>query len=188
MMMQWSGAYALLMLGMWWTMMLAMMLPGVIVRALQTPKNRAFSHRFFIDYALVWFAASVMATLMQFVFEKSGWVDSMSMWSVNQTFTLTVLALAGLSHIYQLGHLLQGQENTASTQPTNGYQYGWACVTATGPMMALLFVGGSMNMVWIVGLSIWAILQKQWADSLWPPAIGLAICFALFLMQITHLA
>ena len=87
---EWSPAYALTMLLMWWVMMIAMMLPSAAPVILLYA--RVYRHgqargqiaaapvpaaSFVAGYLLCWLGFSVLATLLQLALEASGLVDGM---------------------------------------------------------------------------------------------------------------
>ena len=56
------------------------------------------------------------------------------------------------------------------------YSAGRHCVLASLPLMLLLFVGGTMNIFWIVGLSAVVIIEKSLANpQLFNSAVGAAL-------------
>ena len=173
--MSWSIGYAALMLVMWSTMMWAMMLPALVLDAQCNRQSGPLSTAFVVKYMVAWTMFSVTATALQFVAESFGWLDGMRMWSTDRLFSTALVGLAAFSQLVRIGTSYATSER-AIEERLDGPSYALGCVVATGPMMLLLFVGGVMNLVWIVGLTVWVIIQKRWPQSNWHSAIGVFIC------------
>lgn len=171
----WSWDYAAVMLGMWWTMMIAMMLPGGIIRLYKQPLRSMWEGLEFVaGYCGVWFAFSLAAVFMQFTAEKLGYLHPMKMWSISVEFSLVTLIAAGVYQFSPMKKAALRHCNSASL--FNGFHYGKHCVLASLPLMLLLFVGGAMNIFWIVGLSTVVIIEKNLAKpQLFNSAVGAAL-------------
>ena len=174
----WNLQYAMLMLLMWATMMWAMMLPGVLLSFASQRKLRHLSSQFMVTYLAGWLLFSVLATGLQFAFETLGWLDGMLMWSVNSSLSYSLLAVVAGFQILLLFRILRSSSTTGKTGEVSATRYASNCLTSTGPVMLLLFVGGVMNIVWIIGLSAWAALQKLNLNPVVAPASALALCLA----------
>jgi predicted metal-binding membrane protein len=181
----WDPAYATLMLLMWWTMMIAMMLPSatpfillharVTARAMGGPEPRrdlGSSMIFLSGYLLVWLVFSVLATAIQWVLEASGLLDGIFMWSRNAwlsgclliatgLYQLTPIKAVCLSHCRSpVTYLSSHWKNGSLGALAMGLAHGAYCLGCCWLLMALLFVGGAMNLVWIAGLSIIVLIEK----------------------------
>jgi predicted metal-binding membrane protein len=177
----WSAAYALVMFLMWWVMMIAMMLPSATpVILLAAALNRrskvevppyGSAAAFTLGYLLAWAVFSLAAVILQFALERSG-VLSMHMESVSTVVTGLLLVLAGA---WQLSPMKNACLNhcrspieflTRSRRPGTigalfmGAHHGLYCLGCCWFLMALLFVGGVMNLYWIVGLAIFVFAEK----------------------------
>lgn len=181
----WSPAYWLTMLLMWWVMMVAMMVPSAapmillyarVVRHGQTrgeiPGAIAPTAAFSVGYLLCWLGFSALATGMQFALERSGLVDGMMMWATDRRLTATLLIVAG---IYQLSPLKKAcltqcrspvEFLTRNWRPGRsgafrlGILHGAYCLGCCWALMLLLFAAGIMNLVWIAGLAILVLVEK----------------------------
>jgi len=184
----WDVYYALLMLTMWWVMMIAMMLPSaapmILLYARVLRHNRDFYTRsndsfkwlllertgcFVLGYLLAWLLFSVLAAAIQWGLEQSGLLHSMMMWSSSRVCSGVLLLLAG---VYQLSSMktqcLQQcrapaefiARYSADGPLRMGWRHGVFCVGCCWALMTLLFVGGAMNLLWIVGLSLLVLLEK----------------------------
>ena len=144
--------------------MLAMMLLGTIYQLFKS-QNRSPQNitKFLMEYSWVWLLFSVVVSALQFTFEQFGWLDGMRMWSINATFSISLLLIAAG---YQFSSLKRSAlyNCTCLNQPSRdlmtGYRYGQNCVGASAPLMLLLFVGGIMNIYWIVALTILTFVEK----------------------------
>lgn len=159
----WSAYYALVMVGMWWSMMMAMMLPGTILQSHSQWSFTGQSVGFFVQYALVWLAFSVTATALQYCLERLDLLHGMRMWSIDETLSIALLLVAGTYQFLPMKRAAirhcNATVNLAAT-PMSGLRYGGHCLIATTPLMLLLYVGGAMNLYWIIGLSGVVTIEK----------------------------
>jgi predicted metal-binding membrane protein len=183
---QWSSAYALVMLVMWWVMMIAMMTPSaapVILLYAHSWRHQQKMGRlaegtppvasFVAGYLLAWLLFSIAATGLQFALEQAGLVHSMLMWSTNKTLTGALLVIAGTYQFLPVKQacLVQCRSPAAviagyfrpgaAGALQMGLRHGVACVGCCWALMALLFAGGIMNIVWIAGLTAVVIAEKM---------------------------
>jgi len=170
----WTPGYALTILVMWWVMMIAMMLPALAGRksglfpAAPNPVRpvapRPISMRFCLGYSLAWLVFSLFATMLHHGLEQNGLVHGRMMWSLSPHLSIGLLVCIGL---YQLSAVKRRAARTChridATRPSlrAGLADGLACTASSGPLMLLLFVGGAMNMVWIVALTVVNLLEKR---------------------------
>ncbi len=181
----WSPAYWLTMLFMWWVMMVAMMVPSaapiilLYARVIRQGQARgqiagvlAPTTTFAAGYLFCWLGFSVLATALQFALARSGLIDGMMMWSTDRRLTAGLLIGAGL---YQLSPLktacLAQCRSPAEFLARNwrpgrlgafrlGIVHGAYCVGCCWALMLLLFAAGIMNLVWIAGLAILVLVEK----------------------------
>ncbi len=178
----WSWSYTLVMVGMWWVMMVAMMIPSaaptillyVRVHRHHQPDASGAPHAFLFlaGYLLIWLLFSVAATLLHWLLERSGLVHSMLMWSSSAVLSGTLLLLAGAYQFTALKHaclvqcrspaawLASHWRHGAGGALRMGVHHGLFCVGCCWSLMLLLFAGGVMNLVWIAGLAILVLLEK----------------------------
>lgn len=172
----WSPQYFATSVFMWWTMMLAMMLPGAMLPIARAKPLKVYpAIQFLAGYAPVWFGFSVGATILQYGFEKAGWLDAMKLWSTSDGFSFTLLIAAAL---YQFSSVktvaiqyCRGTPPTDSLQ-SEGFRHSINCLSATAPMMGLLFVGGVMNIYWMLGLTMIVLVEKTVNNRAAPRIIG----------------
>ena len=176
----WTPFYAILILVMWIVMMTAMMLPSaapviLLVAALmrqgQGSRGQGAVWLFALGYLAVWSAFSVVATALQWGLDSIGQLSVM-MASNNAVLAGSLLILAG---IYQwtpwkrtcLRHCRSPLEwvtrnwRKGLIGPARaGARHGLFCLGCCWLLMALLFVFGLMNILWIAALAILVFVEK----------------------------
>jgi predicted metal-binding membrane protein len=179
---RWDARYVLLIFGMWAVMMVGMMLPSamptilVFSRALgsaQPPQSRvpARTYAFAAGYVVAWTGFSAAATLLQWGLAEAAMLSPM-MVSASPWLGGGILLVAG---IYQwtplknrclsgcrspLAFLVQHYRPGLSGAFRAGLRHGLYCVGCCWAVMLLLFVGGVMNLLWIVAISAFVLLEK----------------------------
>ena len=176
----WSAGRVLLVFSMWWVMMVAMMLPAaapvILLHAVasrrSSPDQTAASGIFLAGYLAVWGLFSLAAALVQLALETSGLLAPMLMAASGQWVVAGLLAAAGL---YQLSPLkeacLNHCRNPAAFLARHyrpgrsgafrlGTIHGAYCLGCCWLLMALLFVGGVMNLAWIALLTLLVAGEK----------------------------
>jgi predicted metal-binding membrane protein len=168
---------------MWAVMMIGMMTPSVAPmiliyarvgrQAAMNGKSFAATAWFAGGYLLAWIAFSLAATSAQWALERATLLTPMMESSSNilggvvlivaGLYQWTPLKKACLSHCqapltFILGH--GGFRANTAGALTLGMRHGIYCVGCCWPLMALLFVGGVMNLFWIAALAILALLEK----------------------------
>ena len=178
----WSASYAALVFLMWWVMMIAMMLPSVasiillystlIRRSNHTQNPSVLAGTFLGGYLAAWAFFSLLATLLQSVLELKGFVSPMMMSLTSQIIGAGVLIVAGLYQFTPVKEsCLRHCQNpmkflTEKRRPgyrgafLMGVEHGAFCLGCCWFLMALLFVGGIMNLYWIIGLTLYVLLEK----------------------------
>ena len=177
----WTPGYFAMMLSMWAVMMVAMMLPSVapllLVYARLARQNREQGHptaptgAFAAGYLLAWTAFSVVATLLQWGLERAALLSPMMVASTPYlgallligagVYQLTPLKRACLTHcrsplVVLMHHWRRGLAGAIRM----GLEHGSYCIGCCWFLMALLFVGGVMNLLWIAAISIFVLLEK----------------------------
>ena len=173
----WSPGQLLLAVSMWWVMMVAMMLPAAAPVVLLYARAAAASSRpatgsFLAGYLGVWGAFSLLAALLQDALQRSGALAAMTMDSTAVWLSAAILIVAGF---YQIGPLkeacLSHCRNPAIFLSRHfrpgrlgalrmGAIHGAFCLGCCWMLMALLFVGGVMNLAWIALLSLLVAGEK----------------------------
>lgn len=177
----WTPGYAAGMLLMWVLMMVAMMLPSALPMVLLVDRfNRSgataahagrLTALFVCGYVLVWAGFSAAATFLQWGLERSGLLSgAMALSSARLAAVLYIAAGA-----YQmtplkrtcldacrapLAWLAARWRPGAAAALRMGMAHGAFCLGCCWLLMALLFAGGVMNLLWIVPLALFVLLEK----------------------------
>jgi predicted metal-binding membrane protein len=192
--MQWSGdrlmmielssgalLYVALVFLMWWTMMMAMMLPTAVPALLTDAAiSRKFARgegsaqgaiAFALGYVVIWSAFALIATVINVVLGTLIQLTPM-MAITSKIIGILLLAIAGF---YQLTPakqscltkcqspiaFLPGQWRAGTTAAfMRGLKHGLYCTGCCGVLMLLLFYGGVMEINWIGGLALYVLLEK----------------------------
>ena len=179
----WTAGDLLLMSAMWAVMMIGMMTPSVapVVLLYARVQRQASSQGepfasigwFASGYLLAWILFGLVATLAQWGLERAALL-SPAMAIASARLGGILLIAAG---IYQWSPLKQmclahcqsplaflqhhgGFQRKAGKSLALGMRHGAHCIGCCWALMALLFVGGVMNVVWIAGISALVLLEK----------------------------
>ena len=177
----WDVPHLLLLWAMWTVMMTGMMLPSasplilLYGAAARRSTHRAATRQTYAlaaGYLLAWTAFSLGATVLQRLLASLLFVSPM-MEAVNSRVSATLLLLAG---VYQwtplkhaclrqcrspIGFLMGRWRNGSSGALRMGLEHGTACVGCCWALMLLLFAGGVMNVLIIVGLTAFVAFEKM---------------------------
>ena len=165
---------------MWIIMMAAMMLPSaapaiLLVAALTGQRDKrqpaTSSTLFTLGYVAVWGAFSLIATGLQWGLDRAGLLtDTMASGSAVLAASLLIAAgvyqwtpwkQACLKHCRSPVEFLTRYWRQGPLGPVRaGAQHGAFCLGCCWMLMALLFVGGLMNMLWIAGLALLVLVEK----------------------------
>lgn len=192
----WSAASTLAIWCMWAVMMAAMMLPSALPMILMFAKlgrngaEPARTRSFVAAYLMVWFIFSALASVAQWTLQALGWINPMIV-STSAVLTGVLLLVAGLYQFSRLkriclsncrtpmGFLLGQWRAGVSGAFVMGLRHGLSCMGCCWALMALLFVGGAMNLAWIVALSIAVAIEKLAPGGTWlATALGLGLMAA----------
>src|ERR1700720_3299950 len=179
---EWSLGYGLVVLAMWAVMMVAMMLPSaapVTLLVASIARKRAAAGGafgtgtalFVIGYLAVWCGFAAVATALQWGLDEAGLMsDAMAL--ANRIAAGIVLIAAGL---YQwtplkeaclrhcrspLDFLLFHWREGGIGALVSGIGHGAYCLGCCWMLMALLFVGGIMNLAWIAAIALLVLIEK----------------------------
>ncbi|WP_214644941.1 DUF2182 domain-containing protein [Tritonibacter litoralis] len=162
----WSLGYLGLVFLMWWVMMVAMMLPSVAptvllyTRLMERGCGSGTPHMmlFLLGYLLAWAAFSLVATLLHWGAEGLGLVSTTMMTLIETTPGAVLLICAGLFQFTPLKDRCLVQCQSPAAILTRYYRpgprgalrlgllHGAFCLGCCWALMALLFVGGVMNL------------------------------------------
>ena len=191
----WTWGYGLVIFAMWGLMMVAMMVPSaaptiLLFGALHRERGALGMLAFLSGYLAIWAVFSLVATLVQGGLVTLGWMSGMWMNVGSRWLGAGVLIAAGL---YQLTPLkaacLRSCRGPAEALTTvrrqgrfaafrMGAVHGRFCLGCCWGLMALLFVGGVMNLWWILGVALLVAVEKlaPWGEKLTRPlGVGLLV-------------
>jgi predicted metal-binding membrane protein len=176
-----TSGYAALILLMWAIMMVAMMLPSAaptILLVANIARSRAATAGgmptaalFALGYIVVWAGFSVAATLLQWSLDRLG-ILSDAMASRSAAVAGLILVAAGLyewtplkqsclRHCRSpLDFLIRNWRKATWGGAVIGMRHGFFCLGCCWMLMALLFVGGLMNVLWIAALALLVLVEK----------------------------
>jgi predicted metal-binding membrane protein len=185
------GTWAL-MIAMWWIMMIAMMTPSaapiillyarVHRHALENDRNPdklAATGAFAAGYLLTWFGFAAVATALQWALERAELVSAMMMGSRSRGLSAATLIAAGLYQFSPLKNVCLAHCRTPAAFLSRhwrphalgalrlGAMHGAYCVGCCWVLMALLFVGGVMNLFWVVALAILVLVEQALPPGRW---------------------
>lgn len=179
--MTWSLTHAILVFFMWWIMMIAMMVPSAaptillhhgLTRGPDGSGKTGAAWAFVAGYLAIWALFSLLATGLQWALQPLGLISPAMMSLRGGGLAGSVLIAAGLYQFTPLKHacLRQCQAPAAFLsrhwQPgtrgawSMGLRHGTFCLGCCWALMAMLFVGGIMNLYWIAGLAILVAVEK----------------------------
>ena len=183
----WSFAAFGAILAMWLVMMVAMMLPSAAPMLLlfaATQRGRATSGgpatvlAFATGYLLVWGGFSVAAAASQALLQQSMLLSS-NLAMTTGWLAPAVLALAGIYQLTPLKHaclfrcrsplgfLLSRWRDGVGGALAMGLRHGAFCLGCCWALMALLFVGGVMNLAWVAVLALFVLGEKVLPGGAW---------------------
>lgn len=194
---------------MWAVMMVGMMAPSsapmILLYARTGRQARAEGALFSATgwfaggYLAAWCAFAALASLAQASLSQAELITPMLV-ANNRFFVAALLLAAGVYQWLPLKNrcLAQCQSPVAFLQRAGGFRrdikgafilglkHGSFCIGCCWALMALLFVGGAMNLLWIAALAIFVLLEKLliWRRNL-TRAAGLG-CIAAALIFLTY--
>jgi predicted metal-binding membrane protein len=188
----WDLSTWALMISMWWVMMIAMMTPSAAPTILlyarvhraalargQLQDETAPIGTFTMGYLTVWLGFAAGATVLHYTLERAGLVSSMMMGSRSRWLSGAVLIAAGLYQLSPLKKVCLAQCRAPASFLARhwrphalgafllGARHGAYCVGCCWMLMALLFVGGVMNLVWIAALAIVVLIERVLPGGQW---------------------
>jgi predicted metal-binding membrane protein len=186
---------------MWAVMMIGMMAPSVapmilmyarVGRQVNAKSKPLMATGWFVaGYFLTWIAFSLVATLVQWMIERAAFLDS-RMASASNVFGGIVLIAAGAYQWSRLKDvcLAQCQSPIGFLMRYGGFRgdlpgcllmglrHGAYCIGCCWALMALLFVSGVMNVLWIALLALLVLLEKLAPFGRWIARAAGVACIA----------
>jgi predicted metal-binding membrane protein len=175
-----SLAYGIVLFIMWWSMMVAMMLPSAapailtyraMLRRLAGRHATAMLVAFVLGYLAIWTGFSLIAVLLQIA--THGIIRLTGMMALTSAVIGAALLIA--VGLYQLSPLklaclrrcqtplmffARNWRNDSRGAFLIGVRHGIFCLGCCWALMTLLFYGGVMELNWIVGLALYVLLEK----------------------------
>jgi predicted metal-binding membrane protein len=186
----WSGMEFAFVFAMWAMMMVGMMTPSaapmILIyarlgrQAVVADEPFAATGWFVAGYLLAWIGFALAATVAQWALDRAALLDT-TMTSTSNVLGGAVLIAAGIYQwtplkdvclakcqspflfIQQLG----GFRRDAAGATLLGLRHGAYCVGCCWALMALLFVGGVMNVLWIALLALLVLSEKLLSFGRW---------------------
>ena len=197
----WTAITMFVAVAMWWVMMIAMMTPSAAPTVLlyarvwrhaaaqgQIDPQPAPTGPFAAGYLSVWLLFSAAAASLQWLLVQVGLFNEAMMGSQNRWLSGGLLVAAGLYQLSPLKSLCLERCRSPTEFLTRNWQpgaggafrlgvlHGAYCLGCCWALMALLFVGGVMNLIWIAGLTVLVLVEKLAPGGVW---VGRALGAAL---------
>ena len=197
---RWSISMAMSMFLMWWLMMIAMMTPSAAPTLLlfhnlkkigsEGKKALSYTYLFLFGYLIIWAIFSLIACIIHKFFDISSITDAAMMQLKSVQFSGILLITAGVYQFTPLKNaclercrtpidfLSSNNRKGAKGSFIMGAHHGLFCLGCCWALMALLFVGGVMNLFWITGLALYVLIEKIIIKAGWLDKImGLILIF-----------
>ncbi len=180
-MQSWGWVDFILMFVMWAVMMVAMMVPSaspMVLMFANVNRRRREQERpyfptavFLLGYLVVWTAFSALATLAQGALHEAALLSPM-MVSTSPILGGVLLLLAGIFQWTPLKHaclrhcrspltvILREWREGARGAFIMGLKHGAYCTGCCWFLMALLFVAGVMNLLWVAAIAAFVLIEK----------------------------
>jgi predicted metal-binding membrane protein len=178
----WTAADLALAVAMWAAMMVAMMLPTaapMVLTFVTVNRRRQAEHGaaaiptglFTLGYLLVWGGFSVVAALGQWGLRAAAVLAEDAL-TIAPALGGGVLAAAGLYQLTPLkyaclarcqsplGFIMSEWREGRRGALVMGLRHGLLCLGCCWVLMALLFVGGAMNLAWVAAISVFVLVEK----------------------------
>ena len=186
MVLAWGAGEILMLLVMWLVMMVAMMVPSVsplvLVFARKAPRTADAGHTgdasalapvwlLLLGYLLTWGGFSLVATLVQWSLHRAALL-SPTMTSTSSLVGGALLVGAGIFQLtplkraclvrcrspvgFLMSHWCPGPKGALIM----GLKHGAYCVGCCWMLMALLFVAGVMNLLWVAAIAAFVLVEK----------------------------
>ncbi|NIP32077.1 MAG: DUF2182 domain-containing protein [Candidatus Dadabacteria bacterium] len=206
----WNFTTFLLMFVMWLVMMVAMMFPSIAPTALVFAKlyrKRKKEGKPFVQltiflsgYLVIWAVFSLGATILQLILQKIAFLSSM-MEITSPLLGATILLGAGVFQFTSLknkcltecrnpmGFLVSEWRDGIYGAFLMGIRHGYFCVGCCWMLMALLFVTGVMNLMWVAAIALFVLIEKVLPYPQWTGRIAgiLLILWGLMMLVRTSI-
>jgi predicted metal-binding membrane protein len=177
----WTGYDFFMLFMMWFTMMIAMMTPTVVPMVMMfTNVNKSKKRKqqpyaptwlFLLGYLFSWGFFSLVVSVIQWPLHGIGLLDPM-MDSRSYLLSGGILILAGLYQFTALkdvcldqcrtplGFVMTAWRDGHVGALKMGFHHGFFCIGCCWALMLILFAVGVMNMLWVILITIFVLLEK----------------------------
>ncbi|MCZ6453122.1 MAG: DUF2182 domain-containing protein [Alphaproteobacteria bacterium] len=177
----WGITTFILMLVMWWVMMIGMMIPSAMpmilvharVQRKRHPEENLMSRSgiFTLGYGVAWFGFALVATLLQWALSEAALISPM-MVATSRYLGVAIFLAAGAYQLTPLKHICLANcrspihfltthwRNGRAGVLRMGIDHGTYCVGCCWFLMAILFFGGVMNLLWVAAIAIFVMMEK----------------------------
>jgi predicted metal-binding membrane protein len=202
---RWGPTTLVFLFVMWTVMMIAMMVPSatpMIFTFLALNENRRAASRplmpvgvFLLGYLAVWTGYSAIATLAEWGLHQRAMLST-TMNAISPALNGVLLIAAGAFQLTPLkraclqgcrsplSFLMSEWRNGASGAFIMGLRHGMYCLGCCWILMALLFVAGIMNLLWVAVITVLVMLEKVVPKGEW---LGRVVGIGLLVAGITLL-
>src|SRR3954451_20685451 len=203
----WTPTAFALTLAMWWVMMLGMMVPSATPMVLTFATLNRSKHRrgqdfvptsiFLLGYLIAWGLFSVVATLAQWALDRVALL-SPTLSATNPVLGGTLVVLAGLYQFTPLKQACLRKCRSPFAFVLNHWRDGWLgalrmgmehgayCLGCCWMLMALLFVVGVMNLLWVAGLAALVFAEKLLPGGSWIGRFSGGVMLGLGVLLLMH--
>lgn len=177
----WGASHLIYVVAMWLVMMTAMMVPSVSPTIVmfselslkygEGEQSVASTWIFVGGYLIAWAIFSVVATgaqwglksaaMLTHVMETKSAMLGGAILIAAGTFQFTPLKYACLQHCQSpFAFFMAGWRPGRTGALSMGFRHGLYCVGCCWALMAVMFVGGVMNPLWLVALALFVLIEK----------------------------
>lgn len=204
MLLVWTPMNFVLTFIMWWVMMIGMMIPSATPMILLFDKLNKNKHGskfvsttvFVAGYLIMWGLFSLLATLAQWGLENASLMVPMAqvkspavgggIFIVVGLYQFTPLKRACLKHCRSpFAFIMNEWQDGKMGAIKMGVSHGAYCLGCCWFLMALLFVGGVMNLIWVAVIAAYVLAEKIVPAGQWVARIGgvFMITFGAYLLN-----
>ena len=201
----WTPTAFALAFAMWWVMMIGMMVPSaapmVLTFATLNRNKRTRGQNFvptsvfLLGYLIAWGAFSVAATLAQWGLDHAALLSPM-LAAASPVLGGVLVILAGLYQFTPLKQACLRNCRSPFAFVLNHWRDGWTgalrmglehggyCLGCCWVLMALLFVVGIMNLLWVAGIAAFVFAEKLLPGGVWIGRAGggAMLAFGVYLL------
>ena len=184
-------------LSMWFSMVLAMMVPTLLIPGILRPMKMKAFVKFLLGYCCIWFVFCIFGVALQWRLQTYGLLDN-SLVINNSSVSATIFLVIGGVQLFKpnlksvVNWLRFSKSNKIKTTLLSndfgaGLSRGGICVYSCLPLMFVMFVFGLMNLVAMAFLTVIMYLMANTAAVFVARSTGLALIFsAMLLLGVNH--